>query len=135
MNNLVVECVWYQSKRDFNRFIRAIEDPEVYIIDYMLIKNKLIKADPNNVEPSDSVIGVNIITMVKNALDSQNTSINTIVYSFKNLNIETVSNFKDLVSKYTDREWTLTLNVLNMNKIPSKHVLNKFDLVKFVKND
>ena len=135
MNNLVVECVWYQSKRDFNRFIRAIEDPEVYIIDYMLIKNKLIKADPNNVEPSDSVIGVNIITMVRNALDSQNTSINTIVYSFKNLNIETVSNFKDLVSKYTDREWTATLNVLNMNKIPSKHVLNKFDLVKFVKND
>lgn len=135
MNNLVVECVWYQSKRDFNRFIRAIEDPEVYIIDYMLIKNKLIKADPNNVEPSDSVIGVNIITMVRNALDSQNTSINTIVYSFKNLNIETVSNFKDLVSKYTDREWTVTLNVLNMNKIPSKHVLNKFDLVKFVKND
>lgn len=135
MNNLVVECVWYQSKRDFNRFIRAIEDPEVYIIDYMLIKNKLIKADPNNIEPSDSVIGVNIITMVRNALDSQNTSINTIVYSFKNLNIETVSNFKDLVSKYTDREWTATLNVLNMNKIPSKHVLNKFDLVKFVKND
>lgn len=135
MNNLVVECVWYQSKRDFNRFIRAIEDPEVCIIDYMLIKNKLIKADSNNVEPSDSVIGVNIITMVRNALDSQNTSINTIVYSFKNLNIETVSNFKDLVSKYTDREWTLTLNVLNMNKIPSKHVLSKFDLVKFVKND
>lgn len=135
MSNLIVECVWYQSKRDFNRFIRAIEDSEACIVDYMLIKNKLIKADPNRVEPSDSVIGVNIITMIKNALNPEHASINTIVYSFKNLNIETVSNFKDLISTYTEREWTITLNVLNMDRVPGKHVSSKFDFVKLVKND
>ena len=134
-DNLIIECVWYQSKRDFNKFIRAIEDPKACIIDYSLIKNKLIKADPYNEEPTDSVIGVNIISMIKSSLNTEGQHISTIVYSFKNLTVETVSNFKELVNQYTDRDRVIILNVLNMNRVPSKKVLNIFDCVKFVDND
>jgi len=137
-NNLIVECVWYQSKRDFNKFVRAIEDTDACIIDYLLIKNKLVKADPYNQEPKDSVIGVNIISMVRSALNPTNPEsqpVNTIVYSFKNLDLDTVTNFKNLIDKYTDRDRTIILNILNMDRVPNKKVLNKFDFVKFVEND
>jgi hypothetical protein len=46
MNHVAIECVWYRSKRDFNKFLKSIEDPKAVIIDYLIIKNKLIKADP-----------------------------------------------------------------------------------------
>lgn len=134
-DNLIIECVWYQSKRDFNKFIRAIEDPKACIIDYSLIKNKLIKADPYNEEPTDSVIGVNIISMIKSSLDPEGHQISTIVYSFKNLTVETVSNFKQLIDQSTNRNRVIILNVLNMDRVPSKKVLNIFDCVKFVDND
>lgn len=134
-DNLIIECVWYQSKRDFNKFIRAVEDPKACIIDYSLIKNKLVKADPYNQEPTDSVIGVNIISMVKSSLNPEGQQISTIVYSFKNLTVETVSNFKELIDQYTDRNRVIVLNVLNMDRIPPKKVLNIFDYVKFVDND
>lgn len=138
MDNLIIECVWYQSKRDFNKFIRAVVDTNACIIDYSLIKNKLIKADPYSEEPRDTVIGVNIISSIRSALNPTNPEakqINTIIYSFKNLDIETVSNFKKLIKDHTDRDMTFILNVLNMNRLPSKKVLNAFDLVKFVDND
>lgn len=134
-DNLIIECVWYQSKRDFNKFIRAVEDPKACIIDYSLIKNKLVKADPYNQEPTDSVIGVNIISMIKSSLNPEGQQISTIVYSFKNLTVETVSNFKELIDQYTDRNRVIVLNVLNMDRVPSKKVLNIFDYVKFVGND
>jgi hypothetical protein len=134
-DNLIIECVWYQSKRDFNKFIRAVEDPKACIIDYSLIKNKLVKADPYNQEPTDSVIGVNIISMIKSSLNPEGQQISTIVYSFKNLTVETVSNFKELIDQYTDRNRVIVLNVLNMDRVPSKKVLNIFDCVKFVGND
>ena len=135
-DNLVIECIWYKSKRDFNKFIKTIEDPSVHIIDYLLIKNKLIKADPYNEEPQDSVIGDYIISTIKSILDLEyKQPPNTIVYSFKNLDLETVANFKELINQYTDREHTTILNVLNMDRVPNKKILNKFDFVKFVDHD
>jgi hypothetical protein len=136
MDSINVECVWYQSKRDFNRFVRSIEDPKTTVIDYSIIKNKLIKADPMGDEPTPAIIGLNIISSVKNAVSLERKAMyTTIVYSFKNLNEDTVVNFIGMVRSKTDRDLTFTLNVLNMSKVPSKDILSKFDSVKFIDND
>lgn len=136
MGNILIECVWYKSKREFNKFIKTIEEPEYTVIDYLIIKNKLIKADPYKEDPADSVIGLNIVNMLTMAFDQEkNPDLKLIVYSFKNLTKETVANFRELVESKTDQEITLALNVLNMDKTPKREILNKFDCVKFIDND
>jgi len=136
MGNILIECVWYKSKRDFNKFIKTIEEPNYTIVDYLIIKNKLIKADPYKQDPPDSVIGLNIINMIGTAFNKEkNPELKLIVYSFKNLTKETVVNFRDLIESNTDEEYTLALNVLNMDKTPKREILNKFDCVKFIDND
>lgn len=136
MGNILIECVWYKSKRDFNKFIKTIEEPNYTIVDYLIIKNKLIKADPYKQDPPDSVIGLNIINMIGAAFNEEkNPDLKLIVYSFKNLTKETVVNFRDLIESNTDKEYTLALNVLNMDKTPKREILNKFDCVKFIDND
>lgn len=136
MGNILIECVWYKSKRDFNKFIKTIEEPNYTIVDYLIIKNKLIKADPYKQDPPDSVIGLNIINMIGTAFNEEkNPDLKLIVYSFKNLTKETVVNFRDLIESNTDKEYTLALNVLNMDKTPKREILNKFDCVKFIDND
>lgn len=135
MDNLIIECVWYRSKRDFNRFVRSIEEEQLSVIDYSIIKNKLIKSDPYSGEPNEAVIGLNIISSIKTALGPKKGPVNLIVYSFKNLTPDTVVNFKELVEANTNRPVTFALNVLNMEKVPTKTILNKFDCVKFIDND
>ena len=131
MDSIIVECVWYQSKRDFNRFIRSIEDPQLSVIDYSIITNKLIKADPYGVEPTPSIVGLNIMSSIRTAVSLEKKIITTI----KNLNEDTVVNFIGLTKSKTDRNLKFVLNILNMNKVPSKEILNKFDSVKFIDND
>jgi len=135
MDNLIIECVWYQSKRDFNKFVRSIKDSQLNVIDYSIIKNKLVKSDPYCEEPNDYVIGLNIISAIKHALGPKKGLITTIVYTFKNLNEDTVVNLKELISQSTDRPIDFKLNVLNMDAVPSKDVLKKFDSVRIIEND
>lgn len=136
MDKVTIECVWYKSKRDFNRFVRSIEDPNLAIIDYLNIKSKLIKADPYKEEPHDSIVALHIINLIKSAFETEKKPVpTTIIYSFKNLNIDTVANFKELVDSQYDEDYTFALNVLRMEKTPSRAILNKFDCVKFVDND
>lgn len=40
-----------------------------------------------------------------------------------------------MVASYTDMKIEFILNSLNMDKVPSKNILNQFDFVKFVDND
>jgi len=135
MDSLLIECVWYESKREFNKFVRAIEDTNLTIVDYSIIKNKLIKADAKGDEPNDYIIGLNIVSSIRAVLTGKKISTTTLVYSFKNLDEDTVSNFKQLIDEESEREVTFVLNVLNMPDVPSKGVLNKFDCIKFVDND
>ena len=135
MDNLIIECVWYRSKRDFNKFVRSIDEEQLSVIDYSIIKNKLIKSDPYNGEPNEYVIGLNIISSIETALGPKKGHVNTIVYSFKNLDADTIINFKDLIQSSTERPVEFVLNVLNMDKVPSKSILNKFDLIRIVDND
>lgn len=130
-----IECVWYKSKRDFNKFVKAIEDPKVVIIDYLTIKNKLIKADPYREEPHDSIVGLHIINEINGLFVEDKEIPQTIVYSFRDLNTDTVSNFKELIHNNTEENYTFVLNVLKMSRTPSRAILNKFDCIKFVDND
>lgn len=131
---VIIECVWYDSKRDFNKFIRKIENDNVVIIDYLLIKNKLIKADPYTQEPHKSIIGLNIINMIKDCFNGKKDP-DIIVYSIKNMNLDTVANFKSLIQRNSNRPYTIGLNILNMSHVPSKEILNKFDYIKVIDND
>jgi len=135
MDNLTIECVWYQSKRDFNKFVRAIEDPQLTVIDFSIIKNKLIKSDPYSKEPNDYVIGLNIMNSFKTVMNSEKKKTTTIVYTFRDLSQDTVLNFKEMVYSYTDRDIEFVLNSLNMSDVPSRSVLSQFDFIKFIDND
>jgi hypothetical protein len=135
MNQVVIECVWYRSKRDFNKFLKSIEDPKAVIIDYLIIKNKLIKADPYREEPNDSIIALHIINQIKSIFLEEKETPTTIVYTFRNLSCDIISNFKDLIDSNTEQPYTFALNVLKMKKTPSRAILNKFDLIKFIDND
>lgn len=136
MHNIRFECTWYRSKRDFNKFIKGLGDVSPLVIDYSIIQNKLMKADPDKMEPHDSIVGLNIINMISRALDEEYKEVpEIIVYSFRDLNIDTVLNFRQLIESYTERQYSLALNVLNMPKAPRKEILSKFDCVKFIDND
>lgn len=136
MHSVRIECTWYKSKRDFNKFIKGLGDVSPLIIDYSIIQNKLMKADPDRLEPHDSIVGLNIINYISKALDEDYKEVpEVIVYSFRDLSVETVLNFRDLVESYTVREYSLALNVLNMPRAPRKEILSKFDCVKFIDND
>lgn len=134
MDNITIECIWYNSKRNFNKFVRGLKSEHVTIIDYTLIKNKLIKADPYENIPHDSIIGLNIINMLKTCFSGKKKT-EVIVYSFLNMDLQTVTNFKDLINTHTDGNHTMVLNILNMDQVPNKNILNKFDCVKFIDND
>lgn len=136
MHNIRFECTWYKSKRDFNKFIKGLGDVSPLIIDYSIIQNKLMKADPDKMEPHDSIVGLNIINTISKALDEEYKEVpEVIVYSFRDLNIDTVLNFRQLVELHTERQYSLALNVLNMPRAPRKEILSKFDCVKFIDND
>ena len=135
MDNLTIECIWYQSKRDFNKFVRSIEDPQLTVIDYSIIKNKLIKADPYHNEPNSFVIGLNIMSYFNNKINSEKKTTTTIVYSFSNLEQDTVNNFKEMVSKQTDREIEFVLNILHTIDTPCNMTLDQFDRVNYINND
>lgn len=136
MHNITIECTWYKSKRDFNKFVRGLDDVKPLIVDYTIIQNKLMKADPDRLDPHENIVGLNIINTISKALDEERENVpKTIVYSFKNLDAQTVLNFRQLIESYTEREYILALNVLNMPKAPKKEVLIKFDCVKFIDND
>jgi hypothetical protein len=135
MDNLTIECVWYQSKRDFNKFVRAIEDPQLTVIDFSIIKNKLIKSDPYSKEPNDYVIGLNIMNSFKTVMNSEKKKTTTIVYTFRDLSQDTVLNFKEMVYSYTDRDIEFVLNSLNMDEVPSRSIIGQFDFIKFIDND
>lgn len=136
MHKIRIECTWYKSKRDFNKFIKGLGDVSPLVIDYSIIQNKLMKADPDKEEPHDSIVGLTIINTISRALDEEYKEVpEVIVYSFRDLNTDVVLNFRQLIESHTEREYSLALNVLNMPRAPRKDILSKFDCVKFIDND
>lgn len=55
---ITIECVWCNSRKEFNKFCR--NNPGETVIDFYSIRNKLVKSDPYDTEPHRSVIGLAI---------------------------------------------------------------------------
>lgn len=140
MNQLIIDCIWCNSKKEFNKFIRtdSLENETLesvsntVIIDYLTIKNKLMKSDPYNTEPHSSIIGLAITNEIRIKLAREENPIERLIYLFKNLDKETVTNFRKLISSSTEKEFQFNLTIINRDDYPKKGVMTQFDSVKFI---
>jgi hypothetical protein len=135
MNNLSIECVLCPSRREFNRFIRNTEKDMVKVIDHVSIKNKLIKSDPYGQDPSNSIIGLTIINEITRCLRSDTMNVNRVIYLFKNLDFEIINNFKGMVQLNSERDYSISLTVINTKEKIEERIITLFDSVNTIKND
>jgi hypothetical protein len=135
MNNLIIECVWCPSRREFNRFIRNVEKDMVKVIDHVSIKNKLIKSDPYGQDPSNSIIGLTIVNEITRCLRLETTNVNRVIYLFKNLDLEIVNNFKEMVELNSEREYSISLTLINTKEAVDTRIASLFDSINTIKND
>jgi hypothetical protein len=133
MNKITIECVWCMSRREFNRFTKDTNKVTDKVIDYVSIKNKLIKADPYGQEPNDSIVGLAIINEITRQLHQENIGVTRVIYFFKNLEFEIVNNFKNIIDTYSQREYELILTVIHNNPKIDDKILNIFESVNFIK--
>jgi hypothetical protein len=133
MNNLTIECVWCPSRREFNKFIKDIDKVSTKVIDHASIKNKLIKADPYGQEPSDSVVGLTIVSEITRQLHVDNTDVSRVIYLFKNLEFEVVTNFKRLIDSQSTREQVIILTIIHNNVNVDARIANLFEHVNIIK--
>jgi hypothetical protein len=134
MNKLLIECVWCPSRREFNKFIKSTEKDQTKIVDYLSIRNKLIKSDPYAQEPSNSIIGLSIISEITRYIQNETSGVSRVIYLFKSLDSEVILNFKNLIESKSEKEYSITLTVISDDKV-NAGVFNHFDSVKFIKND
>ena len=135
MNNLQIDCIWCPSRRDFNRFIKDTIKESTKIIDFFSIKNKLIKADPYGGDPNDSIIGLTIINEITRCLRSDTKDVDRVIYVFRSLDSDVVSNFKKLIQENTERELLISLIVIDKDKKIDETILSQFDSIKLIQND
>jgi len=135
MNNLRIDCIWCPSRRDFNRFIKGTIKESTKIIDFFSIRNKLIKADPYCGNPNDSIIGLTIINEITRCLRLETTNVNRVIYLFKNLDLEIVNNFKEMVELNSEREYTISLTLINTKEAVDTRIASLFDSINTIKND
>ena len=135
MNNLQIDCIWCPSRRDFNRFIKGTIKESTKIIDFFSIKNKLVKADPYCGDPNDSIIGLTIINEITRCLRSDTKDVDRVIYVFRSLDSEIVGNFKKLIQSNTEREFYISLIVIDKNKKIDDTILSQFDSIKLIQND
>jgi hypothetical protein len=135
MNNLQIDCIWCPSRRDFNRFIKGTIKESTKIIDFFSIKNKLIKADPYCGDPNDSIIGLTIINEITRCLRSDTKDVDRVIYVFRNLDLDIVGNFKTLIQNNTEREFSISLTVIDKNKKIDDKILAQFDSINLIQND
>ena len=134
--NITVECIWCNSKTEFNRFVRLYGDT-AYVINYLEVTNKLTKADQFGKAPSDHMIGLHIhgqIKMYSSKLEKFDKHPKTIIYLLKRLNKETTDALRRTVTDLLDNEHDVSINltVINRDDYPKRGVLSKFDSVKFL---
>jgi|TARA_B110000977_G_C11065103_1_gene487516 hypothetical protein len=125
---ITIECVWCNSRKEFNKFCR--NNPGETVIDFYSIRNKLVKSDPYDTEPHRSVIGLAIRDSFINVLN-KNADLEKIIYLFKNLDAETIDNFKLFLQETIEPTASLNLTVINRDDYP-KGVLKRFESVKII---
>ena len=131
---LKVEGVWCKTRTEFDRLSKA--SAYDVSVSYFDVFNRLVKSDPYNKEPSNLIISIYIRKMINKAIKnlSEERPLK-MIYMFKDLNSETVGNFKSFISEITDANIELDLVIVNRCDYPKKGVLSKFDNVRFIDND
>jgi hypothetical protein len=130
---LKVAGIWCKTKSDFDKYIRQEEYD--LVISHNEIYSRLLKSDPSDAEPSDVIISLYIQKLFKTiprkfeGLEEVN-----IAFLFKNLDSETVSNFKRFISSEFEMG-EMDLIIINRCDYPKKGVLSLFDAVKFIDHD
>ena len=128
-----VACIWCKTKLDFEKHICQF-DYDV-TISYAEIHNKLLKIDPNGKEPSDIIISLYIQKLFTLTLEKHvDSEMVNVAFLFKNLNKETVSNFKVFLASMFD-QIELDLIIIDREDYPKYGVLSLFNSVKFIQND
>jgi hypothetical protein len=131
---LKIEGVWCKTRTEFDRLSKA--SAYDLSISYFDVFNRLVKSDPYNKEPSDLIISLYIRKMINKAINNKADDDHLkIIYMFKDLNSNTVVNFKSFMEHITDAQVQLDLVIINRCDYPKKGVLSKFDSVRFIDND
>lgn len=133
--DIKIECIWCNSKMEFNRFVRNYDD-SAYVINYIDISNKLLKADPNAKTPSDRMIGLHIhnqLKMYNSKLAKFENHPKAIIYLIKHLNKNTIIGLKSTLERILEEhDLTVDLTIINREDYPKRGVLSQFESVKFI---
>lgn len=130
---LKVAGIWCRTKSDFDKHIRSGEYDVV--ISHSDIYSRLLKSDPSDVEPSDTIISLYIQKIFSGLQDKfGNSELVNVAFLFKNLDKETVSNFREFINDSFDTN-NVDLIIIDRCDYPKKGVLSLFDSVKFIDND
>jgi hypothetical protein len=131
---LKVEGVWCKTRTEFERLSKS--DNYDLAVSYFDVFNRLVKSDPYNEEPSDLIISLYIRKMISKAIENNvDSSHIKMIYMFKDLDSNTVVNFKSFIEQIIDSPCELNLVIVNRCDYPKRGVLSKFDSVKFIDND
>lgn len=131
---LKIDCIWCKTRSEFDRYVKS-ENYDL-VISYSDIYGRLLKSDPYGNEPSDVIISLYIEKMLRTLFEDEKCCKGQrLVYLLKNLDQETISNFKEFVSSMTDESYEVGLTIINRCDYPKKGVLSKFDNVRFIDND
>lgn len=128
-----VAGIWCKTKSDFDKHVRQEEYD--HIVSYHDIYTRLLKSDPENNEPSDLIISLQIQKIFKNIFDRMEEKESlSIAFMFKHLEQDTVENFKLFIGKMFE-DYKIDLVIIDRCDYPKRGVLSQFDSVKFIDND
>lgn len=135
--NVKIEGVWCKTRTEFDKLSKR-GDYDLSV-SYYDIFNRLIKSDPNNVEPSNVIISIYIRKSIQKVLwdltEKEERDDVKILYMFKSLSADTVNGFRDFINSMVEEDCELDLLVVNRCDFPKTGVLSKFDNVRFIDND
>lgn len=132
--SVIISGIWCKSKLDFDKHVR--QNQYQHVISYYDIHLKLHKSDPDNTEPSDLLISLQIQRLFKAIhMAPQTGQVVNIAFLFKHLDQETVDNFRSYMRSLFLEDHTVDLIIIDRCDYPKKGVLSKFDTVKFIDYD
>lgn len=130
---LNIAGIWCKTKGDFDKHIR--QEGYDLVISHSEIYSRLLKSDPSNREPSDTIISLYIQKIFVGITEKyKDRDLINIAFLFKNLDSETVGNFRTFVSDMYPQN-QIDLIIIDRCDYPKKGVLSQFDSVKFIDND
>jgi len=119
-----IDCVICDSTRKFNKYVRIEKDETTSSVDYVSITSKLIKSDFHDVEPHPFIVGMAIRNAFNNIRKKQVSE--RVIYLLKNLDEETINNFKELVYDMFCGLEEINLITINVDNIP-EDIIEMFD--------